>query len=152
MGGGLLQLVCYGAPDIYLTGNPENGEPFWGYRSKCTLYSNPYCPSLEYSHLSNGTKSLKSRRTRENDGYNYSFNKNEILPKTLVINKNNIELEKIINLYCEKKNIERQLQTIETTYLSKTKNIDNTEIEESMVTQDSINMFRQEMMSKKIKV
>lgn len=49
--GGLIDLCAYGASDIYLIGNPQNGQPMYGYSSKRTLSQNIPTSSLEFIWL-----------------------------------------------------------------------------------------------------
>jgi hypothetical protein len=51
MPGALMQLVSYGASDIYLHGNPQQSIVPYGVRAKQNSHSNPYCPTLEYSFI-----------------------------------------------------------------------------------------------------
>ena len=50
MGGALMQLVAYGAKDIYLFGNPQCGVPLYGHSEGRILNSNPTC-SLEFTWI-----------------------------------------------------------------------------------------------------
>ena len=92
MGGGLLQLVAYGAQDVYLTGNPQitffkvayrrhtnfaieaieqtfNGNPTFGSRVTCQLTRNGDLINRIYlrAKLSN-TKDEPTLNTDENNG------------------------------------------------------------------------------------
>ena len=131
MGGGLVQLCNYGAPDIYLTGNPENGEPFWGYRSKCTLYSNPYCPTLEYSHLSTGDMVPIPRAERYNSTQD-TLSTLETFSKFNWEIKNKIKGPLVIK--------REDLTNLKKSFGSEFK---------SIITNESILNFREEMKSKK---
>ena len=64
MGGGLMQLVAYGAQDIYLTGNPQ--ITFWKvvYR-RCTNFA---IESVEQTFMGNATPGSRATATISRNG------------------------------------------------------------------------------------
>ena len=79
MGGGLMQLVAYGAQDIYLTGNPQ--ITFWKvvYR-RCTNFA---IESVEQTFMGNATPGSRATATISRNGDLVSNCVLEVVAKTV---------------------------------------------------------------------
>lgn len=80
--GALMQLVANGAKDVYLTGNPNNGLPIYGY-STGTLSQNTPTSSLEFVWLngSYGDARYNSKAKIDYKDFFKSVNHEEFLLK-----------------------------------------------------------------------
>ena len=136
MTGALMQLIAHGAPDVFLTGNPEDGEPFWGYRPKCSLYSNPYCPTLEYTHLESGDLKKQPREKLKYTAYRDLGNN-----KITYLKKRSFQQAALDSETLDNKLKERLIDIF-------IDNGDNNEIDQSAVTNESIHQFKLEMENK----
>ena len=136
MGGGLVQL--FNSDEVF-TSNPQDGEPFWGYRSKSTLYSNPYCPTLEYSHLDTGDLKLAPRSKILSDDYELCLTRP---PKSISVKS----LDSLNDLDIKERFLSKTLSR-DCIFLSRVEE-DTTEIDKSMVTDESIDKFKLEMKTK----
>lgn len=159
-----MQLEIYSSHP-YLTWNPQMGEPFWGYRTKQTLSSNPYCPTLEYTHLNNmGWKWNKDTEQQVCSRYFYN---GKIVENKVIENfekkngdkygeglesEKNVSYDTLIgdgNWYMDWKDLKKSYNNYTHTPHNPTSLKNHKPFENSGITKENIDMYKKEMNVKK---